>query len=120
MYIAAFVLAMVTPLSMFILGNIWKRKIPSRDSFLSYRSELALKNDETWNFAHENISKLWVRVGVITAILSIILLRVFADHYTDFILWLLMGQMVFFCGSVFFVDSLMKAVFDENGTRTIE
>lgn len=119
MYIPAFILAMITPASMFIAGLLWRRKTPNKDQTFSYRSELALKNDETWNFAHEHIAKLWVRVGVITAILTIILMRVFADNYANIVLWLLTGQMIFFCGSVFFVDSLMKAVFDEDGNRII-
>ncbi len=119
MYTAALILTLITPLSMMILGLLWKRKIPSRDQIFSYRSELALKNEETWEFAHSHIRDLWVRVGFITLVLTLILMRVFADSYTLFVLWLLMGQMVFFCGCVFFVDSIMKAVFDKDGNRTI-
>lgn len=119
MYILAFILTMITPVAMFFMGLIWSKRMPTKSQLLSYRSELSMKNEETWAFAHDHIAKLWIRVGVITAILTIILMRVFADYYTSFLLWLLFGQMVFFCGSIFFVDSLMKAVFDEEGNRII-
>ncbi len=119
MYILALILTLVTPLSMIILGGLWKHKIPSRNAILSYRSELALKNDDTWVFAHDHICKLWMRIGFISLVLTLILMCVFVDSYTNFVLWLLMGQMVFFCACVFFVDSIMKAVFDEDGNRII-
>ncbi len=119
MYIAALILTLITPVSMVVMGCLWKWKTPTRDHVFSYRSELAMKNEETWEFAHVHIRDLWVRVGISTLVLTLILMRVFADSYSSFVLWLLLGQMVFFCGCVFFVDSIMKAVFDKDGNRVI-
>ncbi len=119
MYILAFLLALVTPLAMFFIGLRWLKKTPTHDDFLSYRSELAMQSEACWQFAHQYISKLWVRVGLITAIITVILMVVFAESYTKFLVWLPVGQMLFLCGTVFFVDSIMKAVFDEKGNRII-
>ena len=120
MYIADFALALLTPLSLFCVGLFWRLSPPkNRDQLLSYRTNLSLKTEATWIFAHQHISKLWIRIGVILSIITIILMVALKDSYELFILWLIGGQMIFLCGSVFFVDSIMKVVFDEDGNNVL-
>ena len=120
MYYLAFGLTMITPLFLLIFGVKWKIKTPkNRSSIFSYHTELSVKNDDTWAFAHYHISKLWIRIGIITAIGTLVLMIYLKDNYSAMILWILVGQMLFLCATILFVDSLMKAVFDEAGNRTI-
>ena len=103
MYAACFILTMLPPILILCVGIIWKVSPPKMDSKgLAYRTALSTRSEETWSFAHRHCSKLWFR-----------------DQYLNFILWLLAGQMVFFCLSAFLVDLLLKNGFDEHGNKLI-
>lgn len=116
MYILNFILAMTAPVCLFVLGLLWKRSPPPfRSGGLAYNTALSSKNEETWAFAHRHCARLWTRIGLILGVLSAVLMWVFRDKYASFILWLVGGQMVFFCVSAFLVDALLKSTFDEDG-----
>lgn len=116
MYYVLFVFAMLTPVLMAVVGLIWRIHPPKRDGgFLAYRTALSSKTEETWAFAHRHISKLWLRIGLLLSILSAVLMIVFRESASSFVLWLIGGQMVFLCISAFLVDALLKNTFDENG-----
>lgn len=116
MYYLAFLLVMITPLGLLTVGLRWGAHPPKRQSSgLAYRTALTERSDEAWAFAHRRLSQLWVRLGILLGIASAILMILFRDHYTSFVLWLIGGQMVFFCISAFLVDALLKSTFDEDG-----
>lgn len=116
MYYLKFALAMLTPAAMLLVGLLWKMDPPKRDGGrLAYRTQLSARSQESWDFAHRHISKLWVRMGLILSVLTAVLMVVFREKVSSFLLWLIGGQMVFLCASAFLVDSLLKAVFDQDG-----
>lgn len=118
MYYLAFLLVMATPLALLFIGLLWRSRPPKRGgSGLAYRTALSDRSDETWAFAHRQIARLWVRLGLLLAIVSAVLMVAFRDSYSGFFLWLVGGQMVFLCISAFLVESLLKASFDEDGNR---
>lgn len=118
MYIGAFILAMLSPVSMFLAGLLWRLHPPKKEGGgLAYRTELSTRSQQTWDFAHTQFAKLLLRLGVILSLITVILMVVFQAHYTSFVLWLIGGQMVFFCLAAFLVDLLLKNLFDEHGNR---
>lgn len=118
MYPITFILAMLTPVALFLVGLYWKLAPPKdQKQFLSYRTSLSIRSDASWRFAHQNISKMWVRLGVILGVLTSILMVLFKAQYTSFVLWLIGGQMAFLCVTVFLVDTALKVSFDEEGRR---
>lgn len=118
MYYLTFFIVMLTPVLMALVGLIWRIRPPKNTGGpFAYRTALSLKNEDTWQFAHAHISKLWLRIGVLLSIVSAVLMVVFRSNYMSFFLWVIMGQMVFLCLSAFLVDAVMKAVFDADGNR---
>ena len=110
------ILTMLTPVAMLAVGLRWRKHPPRREgNGLAYRTALSSKTEETWAFAHRHISKLWLRIGLLLSILSAVLMVVFRESASSFVLWLIGGQMVFLCISAFLVDALLKNTFDENG-----
>jgi hypothetical protein len=114
MYYLAFLLILISPIAMIAVSFFWKKFPPQRTtkSRIAYRSELAMRSEESWNFAHRQLSKLWFRIGVLSGILSGGAMVIWDDVYSSFFLWLLVGQMLLFCASVLLVESLLKAKFD--------
>lgn len=118
MYVLAFVLAMVMPVSMFLVGLVWRVHPPKQDGGgLAYRTALSTRSQETWDFAHRHCARLWLRMGLILAVVTGVLMVVLKKHYMSLVLWVIGGQMVFFCISAFLVDMLLKSLFDEKGNR---
>lgn len=118
MYDLCFVLVMLVPLIMFFVGLYWRVKTPAfKTGKLVYRTEVTEKSAEVWEFAHTHCGKLWTRFGAILAVISVVLMVVFDGSYPKFIMWLLGGQMLILCITVFMIDFLAKNLFDENGVR---
>lgn len=118
MYYLIFALVMVTPLALFVIGLFWRVHPPKLEgSGFAYRTALSSRSEEAWRFAHRHITKLWIRLGVLLAGVSAVLMVLLKESYTVFFLWIIGGQMVFLCISAFLVESLLKASFDEDGKR---
>lgn len=118
MYYLCFVLVMIVPVAMFVIGLRWRLKPPPfKTSGLVYRTEVTERTPEIWEFAHIHCGKLWSRFGVIMAVISTVLMVVLPGSYQKFLLWLLTAQMLIMCVTVFMIDLLSKNLFDENGNR---
>ena len=76
MFIFLSVCSLLVPLSMIILGYMWKDKPPKdRQGSSGYRTTMSRMNDETWKYAH----RCWggginFVLGIILVILSIFIL----------------------------------------------
>lgn len=116
MYTICFILAMAVPIALLLVGIMWRVKPPAfQATGFAYRTVLTMKSPDAWAFAHRHCAKLWIRIGVILGVIATVLMVVFKESYAKFLLWLIGGQMVFFCISAFLVDTLLKNLFDEDG-----
>ena len=118
MYYVNLVAGLLTPLSLLAVGIFWKVKPPAREgSGLAYRTTLSERSQETWDFAHTHISKLWIRLGILLSLITVLLVHFWVKENFTLLLWVLAGQMAFLCLSAFFVDTLLRTVFDGDGRR---
>lgn len=118
MYALCFALVLVAPVLMFVVGLMWKLKPPAfKTGTFVYRTAWTEKSPEVWEFAHVHCAKLWTRYGVILGVLSAVLMVVCKKSYHKFLLWLLGGQMLMLCITIFMMELLIKNLFDENGVR---
>lgn len=102
------------PVVMFIVGIMWHISPPPFQSKgLTYSTELTRNNPEAWAAAHLHCSKLWVRISVLSALVSGVLIGLFPENHANFWVWIIVGQMVLFCVSVFMVDLLLKTKFGD-------
>lgn len=121
MYMLYFAVVMLAPLAMLIVGLMWKISPPPYQSKgLAYSTELTRKNPEAWATAHRHCSRLWVRIGIISGGASSFLMILFKENYSDFWMWLMVGQMVLFCVSVFMIDLFLKNIFSDDSTKKNE
>lgn len=111
-YILCFIVVMLPPVAMFLLGLKWRLSPPPfRKKGVTFNTELSRKDPDAWALAHRHCGKLWIRIGLLTGVVSAVLMGYFSDSYQAFWLWLLVGQMALFCVSVFLVDALLKATY---------
>ena len=112
MYELYFIVVMLAPAAMLLVGILWKISPPPyRSKGLAYSTELTRRDPEAWSTVHRHCAKLWTRIGIVSGGASTILMVLFKSNYTSFWMWLIVGQMVLFCVSVFMIDLLLKNQF---------
>ena len=118
MYGICFALVLLVPLIMLAVGLKWRLKPPAYlTGKLVYRTAYTEKSPEVWAFAHSHFGKLWTRYGVILAVLCGAAMYFLREKYQTYVLWLLCGQMLVLCVTIFMMELLIKNLYDENGQR---
>lgn len=114
MYELYFAVVMLSPAALLVIGLMWRISPPPYQSRgLAYSTELTRRNPDAWTAAHRHCARLWTRIGSISGVVSVILMVLFKENYASFWVWIIVGQMVLFCVSVFMVDLLLKHTFEE-------
>ena len=117
MYTLYFIVVMLAPAAMVIVGLMWKISPPPYQSKgLAYSTELTRKDPEAWSTAHRHCARLWMRTGIISGGASAVLMVLFRESYSSFWMWLIVGQMALFCVSVFMIDLLLKNTFSDKNS----
>ena len=118
MYGICFALVLLMPLVMLAVGLKWRLKPPAYlTGKLVYRTAYTEKSPEVWAFAHSHFGKLWTRYGVILAVLCGAAMYFLREKYQTYVLWLLCGEMLVLCVTIFMMELLIKNLFDEDGRR---
>lgn len=129
--------ALLIPATMLLFGWLWKKKPPKDvNALYGYRTSMSMKNQETWDFAHQKFGTLWRRTGACLALFTLAgfpiggLLLTHGNFSTLFepqaagaIGWLLLAlvgvQLVVLVASIFPVERALKQNFDKDGQRRI-
>lgn len=108
------IVTLIAPVGMILISLFWRIKPPKRDqNGFSYRSKLSEQSEETWQFAHKHLKRLWLRFGVILTGIVFVLAYFLKESYADFFVWVVAGEMLLFTGSVLLVEALLKSNFDD-------
>ena len=70
-----FMLAMnlLFPLIMIVMGRYFMKKSPKEINYIfGYRTNMSMKNKDTWDFAHKYFGKRWFRLGWLLIPISVI------------------------------------------------
>lgn len=88
---------------------------------LGYRTSRSMRNKETWEFAHRYCGRLWLVLGTIMLIVSVIVMCFVIGKEIDVIGnfgAIVCGvQLVFLVGSIIPTEIALKKEFDKQGNR---
>lgn len=63
---------LLTPFIMIVFGRLWQDRPPKEiNSVYGYRTSRSTQNEETWEFAHAFVGRLWFRLGRVLAGITI-------------------------------------------------
>ena len=110
------------PLTMIGFGRYFLKQAPGAINWVfGYRTEMSMKNKDTWEFAHNYIGKLWYRIGLILLPLSVIPMLFVLGKDKDTIgnlgAAITMLQLVFLIVPIFPTEHALKKTFDKKGKR---
>lgn len=59
-------MSFLIPITMVLIGLIWRKNPPRYiNSLHGYRTSLSMKDQDSWDFAHKYISKIWLKFGIL-------------------------------------------------------
>lgn len=116
------VMNLLIPFIMIGFGKYFIKNTPKEINYVfGYRTSMSMKNKDTWEFAHHYCGKVWLKIGSIILIPSVIAMLFVigkdADTVGTFSIILCCIQLVFLVGSIFPTERALKSNFDEHGNR---
>lgn len=121
-FIAMFICNLLLPLIMIIAGYAMYKNPPKKiNEVIGYRTARSTKNMETWKFAHNYCGHLWLKLGLILIIPTIIIQIPFVqagENVIGIVTLIIEGiQLAILIGSIMWVEKALKRNFDENGNK---
>ena len=122
-----FMLAMglLFPAIMILFGAVFTKTAPKKINYIfGYRTDISMKNRDTWEFAHKYIGKLWFRFGLLLIPITVIPM-LFVISKTENIVGTV-GLIVGFINTIvlivpiFFTEKALNKAFDKDGKRKAE
>jgi len=122
--IAMFFSNILVPAVMILAGYMMYKYPPtSINGVIGYRTKRSKLNIDTWKFAHHYCGKLWLKIGVLVLLLTILiqipLFKAGEDIIGKVSLIIAMVQVVIILCSIYPVEKALRKNFDENGNRRI-
>lgn len=117
-----FFVDLLFPILMIVTGRLMYKHTPkSVNGLIGYRTSCSMKNIDTWNFAHDYCGRLWLKIGWIILILSIIVQIPFYND-TDgtagtISMILVIVQLVLLVGTIIPTEKALKKNFNDDGTK---
>ncbi len=113
---------LVVPAIMLLFGKVFLKSAPKEINIaFGYRTNMSMKNRDTWEFAHKYIGKIWYYAGWILMPGSIIpmLFVIGKNENTVGTLGavLCVIQLAVLIGSIFPTEYALKKTFDKYGRR---
>lgn len=108
------------PVVMILCGRHFQNNAPKEINVIfGYRTTMSMKNQETWQFAHHYMGRLWYLSGMILLPLSVVLMLPLIGKDKDTIGWLgafiCMIQVVALIGEIIPTEIALHKKFDKNG-----
>lgn len=121
-WIFMFFMDLLLPLTMTLFGKLFLSKAPKDINFLfGYRTEMSMKNKNTWEFAHLYIGRIWYILGMIMLPVSAIPLLFAMGMNTDTVGYtgaaVMFFQLILLIIPIFPTEAALKKTFDEHGRR---
>ena len=122
-----FMLAMglLFPAIMILFGAVFTKTAPKKINYIfGYRTDMSMKNRDTWAFAHKYFGKLWFRLGLLLIPITVIPM-LFVINNTENVV-AAVGLIVSFVNTVtlivpiFFTEKALNKAFDKDGNRKEE
>ena len=72
-WIFMLVMDLLFPVIMIVMGRYFMKTSPKENNYIfGYRTNMSMKNKDTWDFAHKYIGKLWFYLGLLLIPITVI------------------------------------------------
>lgn len=115
-------MCLLVPAVMLYFGWRFLNRLPQKiNALYGYRTSRSMKNQQTWDYAHQVCGKLWFRAGAVMLPLSLLAMLSGLGKDTQALgIWLMgvvLVQVVVMIATIFPVEKALKRKFDKFGRR---
>ena len=113
---------LMIPVIMIVFGKLFTKTAPKEINVVfGYRTDMSMKNKDTWKFAHQYCGRLWFVLGVIMSVLSMVGMC-FVIGKTEEAIGSVSGilcvaGMILLIGSIIPTEIALRKNFDKDGRR---
>ena len=118
-------MGLLFPAIMILFGKVFMRSAPKKINYIyGYRTDMSMKNRDTWEFAHKHIGKLWFRLGLLLIPITVIPMLLVIGNSENVVATV--GLIVSFVNTVtlivpvFSTEKALNKTFDKEGNRKAE
>lgn len=121
-WIFMLIMCLLFPAIMIVMGKIFLKTAPKEINYIfGYRTNMSMKNRDTWEFAHKFCGKIWYCVGLAMLPISVIPLLFVIGKGEDIIgtvggIICMIGVAVIIA-SIFPTEIALRKNFDKDGNR---
>ncbi len=113
---------LLCPLIMLAAGAFMRRGgTKAINHWCGYRTEMSMKNQDTWVFAHKHCGALWLKLGAVMLPLTVIAFLFLLGKGEVPIaiagLAISFAQMIVLIASIFPTERALRKIFDQDGNR---
>lgn len=113
---------LLIPLIMVLFGLYFVKKAPKNINYIfGYRTDMSMKNKDTWSFAHKYCGRLWLISGtpllVLTLVAALLVIRKSEETVGNVSLIICMLQLVCLIVPIIPTEMALRRTFDKNGNR---
>ena len=124
-WIFMLVMDLLIPVIMIAMGRYFMKTSPKEINYIfGYRTNMSMKNKETWDFAHKYIGKLWFHLGLLLLPITVIPLLFVIGGTEDTVGMvgsiICIVSLVMLGGPIIPTERALKKTFDEEGNRKVE
>ena len=107
------------PFITLITGYLMYRHTPkSINGLVGYRTRRSMINQDTWDFANKYCASLWIKIGIITTVISFLIYILFDVNEIVSIVIVLIQTFLLLL-SIIPVEKALKKIFDDDGNRRV-
>ena len=123
MWVFMLVCNLLIPATMIGFGRMMEKKPPREiNSIYGYRTSRSMKNQDTWDFAHEYCGRLWNKAGWALVPLAVVgqALTLLCPTVESMCYWSLVptvAEVVVMAATIIPVERALKRNFDKDGNR---
>lgn len=115
-------IGLLFPAIMLVMGRYFMKTAPKEINYIfGYRTNMSMKNRDTWEFAHKYIGKLWFRFGWILVPITIIPMLFVLGKSEDIIgtvgAVVVVVDLIILISAIFPTEMALKKTFDKDGNR---
>ena len=113
------------PAIMIVSGGYFMKKAPEEINYIfGYRTNMSMKNKDTWDFAHKYMGKLWFRLGWLLIPISVIPMLFVIGKGKDIVgavgSVVMVVDLIVLIAPIFPTEKELKKTFDRDGNRKTE
>ena len=113
---------LIIPFVMIIFGAKFSKSAPKDINVLfGYRTTMSMKNKDTWEFAHHYFGKLWFKIGIVLALVTLIPIILMYGKDEDFVATvgtiISLVQIIPLIYPIFPTEKALSKTFDKDGNR---